>query len=788
MAATSFDSPLAASPAAVPPEATISRGVTPRVVILCLALAVLFGYMIPIIDVKLSNTFLGAAHLPPGAIAALLYVLLVMQPLMKLASQQATWRAGLIATAILASVVAYLTWRVPASIALLPLLFGAMAIMTAVNARQKRLMLIPAALFLIAAYLAFRVRGMDVVWPVVFALVAVSSFLSFALASFGRAFSRNEMLTIYITCLFSCLVPGHGSESFFVSNLVGPYYFAKAENNWLKFLNEYVPSWFTPALQGDKYGSSGANFDAVTGWYSGTNGVVPWGLWITPLLAWGSLVFVSYFMLSCLSVMLRAQWSDREALAFPLLRLPVEMTADVDRDDKYGFFGRLFRNPLTWIGIGIAVFIQLLNGLHLYFSDVPAFPLEIVGEFFTESPWNQIGWVPFRVLPIVVGITYLLTSEVSFSLWFFFFFIKFQNIVAYYAGFPADTLPPGLGQNMGAKAFAGFQVAGAYFVYVFLILWTGREHFKHIAARAFGRLRATAEEGDEALSYPVAFWGFWISFALIIAWCVFAGMNPLIAILVWACYLVIAVALSRIVVEAGLLFVQQTFTPVPFLAQLFNAGPTSSLMGPQTLVPGSFINAALMTDLRGFIMPSFIQSFKLAQDHKIRMKPLLALILAVTFVTFVLGVYMRVRLGYDNGALTLNGWFTSAGAQKPASDVQPIITGIDPKAVSASNWLWLGFGGLLTYLMMFARSHFLWFPFHPIGYLMSFTYPMHTLWFSIFLGWLAKTTVTKFGSSESYRKLIPIFLGLAMGDVIMMILWLIVGAFTGQTGQQLMPG
>ena len=422
MAATSFGSPPAASPqaastqaassAAIPEEAPVSRGVTPRVVILCLALAVLFGYMIPIIDIKLNNTFLGAAHLPPGAIATLLYVLLVMQPLMKLASGQASWRTGLIATAILAGGIAYLTWRFPASIALLPLVFGALAIVTAMNARKKRLvLLLPAALFLVSAYLAFRVRGMDVVWPAAFALVAVSAFLSFVLASFGRAFSRNEMLTIYITCLFSCLVPGHGAENFFVSNLVGPYYFAKAENNWLKFLNEYVPSWFTPALQGGKYGSSGANFDAVNNWYGGSGGVVPWGLWITPLLAWGSLVFVSYFMLACLSVMLRAQWSDREALAFPLLRLPVEMTEDVDRADNYGFLGRLFRNPLTWIGIGIAVFIQSLNGLHIYFPDVPAFPLEISGNFFSETPWNQIGWVPFKVLPIVVGVAFLLTSE-----------------------------------------------------------------------------------------------------------------------------------------------------------------------------------------------------------------------------------------------------------------------------------------------------------------------------------------------------------------------------------------
>jgi hypothetical protein len=50
-----------------------ARGVTRRVVVLSLVLAVFFGYIIPLVDVKLSNTFLGAAHLPPGAIAVLLH-------------------------------------------------------------------------------------------------------------------------------------------------------------------------------------------------------------------------------------------------------------------------------------------------------------------------------------------------------------------------------------------------------------------------------------------------------------------------------------------------------------------------------------------------------------------------------------------------------------------------------------------------------------------------------------------------------------------------------------------
>ena len=675
--------------ASAPPDAVLeeraerrAHGVTARVVVLCLALAALFGIIIPIIDLGLANTFLGAAHLPPGAVAVLLLLVLVLNPLMRVFS-----------------------------------------------ARLK--------------------------------------------------FSRNEILTIYITCLFSCLVPGHGGENFFVGNLVGPYYFANTSNKWMEFLGTNVQPWLTPALT-----SAGFNKEVVDGWYIGTQGVVPWAAWIVPLAAWGAVILASYVMLGCLSVMLRAQWGEREALAFPLLRLPLELTEGTD-DPLLRGVTPFFRNPMVWIGIGIAVTIQLANGLNFYYSDFPKIPLEIdTSKMFTEAPWNQIGWTPMRVLPIVVGISFLLTSEVSFSLWFFFLFIKFQLIAAFVLGFAPNTMQGMVGHTMGAKPFLGFQQIGAYFGYGFIVLWAAREHFRHIARRALGRTRRTEAEAGEALSYPAAFWGFLISFAFVVAWTCFAGVNPIISLYMWGVYLIIAISLTRVIAEGGLLFVQQGWIPVSVLAPLFGSGP-GTLLTTSTVVPSSFIQSALMTDLRGFLMPSFIQSFKLAHDRGIRARPLLALIAAVILISFVLSLYMNVYLGYSRGGLTLEKWFAQGGAKNPANYTQGVMAA---DQVNPSNFFWLGVGAFATYGMMAARSRFLWFPFHPIGYLMCLSYPMNALWFSIFLGWLCKVLITRFGGSDTYRKTIPLFLGAALGDVMMMLVWLGVDGWQGKTAHQLMPG
>jgi hypothetical protein len=374
--------PIQTAPPSIP-----SPGVTPRAVFVCLLLAVFFGYIVPLIDVKLSNSFLGATHLPPGALGALFVLVVVINPLLGLISKRAKFR-------------------------------------------------------------------------------------------------RNECLVVYISCLFSALVPGHGAENFIVSNLIGPFYFATRENKWLDFLQPHLQPWMTPALNTD----GTLNLEAAASWYLPTSTNVPWGAWLVPLLAWGSLILASYVMLGSLSVILRRQWAEREALSFPLLKLPMEMVEDVDVKRKEPFW----TNRLMWLGFGIAAFIQTLRGLNLYFPDVPTFPLSInSGPLFTEAPWNQMGWVNIELFPIAIGIAFLLTSEIGFSLWFFFLFIKFQYMAAYGLGYPVGTLPATWGTE---RIMTTFQVIGAYYMLAVLMAWTGREHFAHVAKRAFGRVKADGEK------------------------------------------------------------------------------------------------------------------------------------------------------------------------------------------------------------------------------------------------------------------------------------------------------
>ena len=251
--------------------------------------------------------------------------------------------------------------------------------------------------------------------------------------------------------------------------------------------------------------------------------------------------------------------------------------------------------------------------------------------------------------------------------------------------------------------------------------------------------------------------------------------------------MIIAVVLSRVVAEGGLLFVHHTWMPLGSLAGLFGQGAGTLLSPAAGTAPAAFIEVATIQDFRASLMPSFVQAFKLAHDRGIAVRPLLGLIGAVIGVGMIVGFAMNVQMGYrGGGGLGLQGWLQLWGpslAGRSAHDIGSTTVAADPIA-----WVFTGVGIAVIALTVLMRARFAWWPFHPLGYLMATSYPMHAFWFSIFLGWLAKTLISRYGGSEAGRRALPFFLGLALGDVVMMLFWIGVDGYFGRTGHQLMPG
>ena len=85
-------------------------------------------------------------------------------------------------------------------------------------------------------------------------------------------------------------------------------------------------------------------------------------------------------------------------------------------------------------------------------------------------------------------------------------------------------------------------------------------------------------------------------------------------------------------------------------------------------------------------------------------------------------------------------------------------------------------------LMLWARHRFLWWPLNPIGFPIGGNYMMDRVWFNVFLAWLIKRLMLRFGGASAYRASQTFFLGLIVGEALCNGLWLVIDYLTGKMG------
>jgi len=90
----------------------------------------------------------------------------------------------------------------------------------------------------------------------------------------------------------------------------------------------------------------------------------------------------------------------------------------------------------------------------------------------------------------------------------------------------------------------------------------------------------------------------------------------------------------------------------------------------------------------------------------------------------------------------------------------------------------MGFGAAFTVFLMLMRRTFLWWPFHPAGYALG---PIGLGWFwcAILAGWAIKWIILKQGGLKAYRKAVPFFGGLILGEYVVGCIWSVIGVVFG---------
>lgn len=554
-----------------------------------------------------------------------------------------------------------------------------------------------------------------------------------------------ELITVYIMMLVACAIPSWGFTMNLIGLLGGIFYYATPVNQWQELVHPHLPSHLFPQSK-----------EAIWQVYEGLpRGVgIPWNAWAKPLSNWFLFIIVFYFMSICLMVMFRKQWVERERLTYPLTELPAAMVNEKTP---------LYRSRLMWLGFMIPFIIYSLKGLSIIFPFIPAPNLHQ-----SVSIFNRTFSIPFRIYFEVIGLAFLMSTSVLFSVWLFAFLFILETGFLNRIGFSIGPVQP---FSDPAPQVVALQSLGALLVLSLSCLWFSRWHLKHIFLKAIGRLKTDTDDAEEILSYKTSFWGFILSFLFVVWWINKTGIRVMPSIFFTAITVLIFLGISRIIAQAGLAY---------YRAPVIPAVPTLDLFGSKYLGNGGLtglgMTFAWATDIRTLVMTSVANGLKMSTDFKINCRRLLFGIMGAIVVSLVSSAWITLLLGYRCGGINLQSWQFSGLSRFAMGWVSNFIR--EPVGFGKAQFGFLLLGGGIMFLLVMARNFLLWWPISPVGLAVGMVYPIYCTWFSIFIAWLIKVFIMKYGGIKVYNTSKDFFLGMVLGSFVTAGIWILIGFFT----------
>lgn len=597
----------------------------------------------------------------------------------------------------------------------------------------------------------------NVLLALAFANIAISRILP------SHGFSRQELIVIYVMMTTSTVLSSSGGLHFLIPTLTAAHWFAAPENNWAGLFHKLIPSWMAQqdptALRAFYLGYS-SDFMKTHG-----PGIGAWlailRFWALQTAVWVGFMFVFAMATLCIAVILRRRWIDQERLPFPTVALPLELTREGVP---------LLGEKLFWLAAGLTFALGALNNLHLNFPWLPGLnvrPVD-VGQYIVTPPWNAVGRLQVALFPFAIGIGFLLPAEVAFSCWFFFLLTKLEVVWGAAAGWTQ-------GAAFGAQSvfpYVGFQAAGAFLGLGGISLWTARKHLKAVWRAALAK--ETDFDAGESRGYRLAIVGLSVCFLLMVAFAAVGGARVISAAGMLALVFLYLVAATRIRAETGNAWpVGPDVDPYRFMTSVFGARSFT----PADLTVLTYVRAATAgQDFRGTCMPHQLDGLKMAEDSATPLRGVVIAMMVAILVGVAASFSIAVGVWSKFGALAKTDVWRSYAGRTAFNLLQGNL--LNPPGVDVGGIKGIIGGGLFVGLLSLMRLRYAWWPFHPVGYAMANTYPGGVSWMPFLIAWLAKVILTQMGGMRLYRRALPFFLGLIVGDFAQGGFWTLLACFT----------
>ena len=581
-------------------------------------------------------------------------------------------------------------------------------------------------------------------------------FVNTSLNKLKKELSQGELLIIFIMMFVACAIPTMGFTQQLLPILAGGKYYATENNQWEKLILSHIPDWL--AINDP---------EAALYFFEGLpkGKTIPWSVWRLPLIAWISFILALYAVMYSMMVIIRKQWMEKEKIMYPLMQLPLEMTG---KPQKGSLINEFFKNPLLWLGFAVPFLISSINGLHEYIHIIPKINLITFLPIFRKTISLR-----FCVSFPVIGISYFLTTGLSLSLWLFAILGIFQTGIFRMLGYsigPRDAY-------CSSSPSVSHQGFGAILVLSIFIIWMARSHLKDVFRKAF-KGDKNIDDSNEVLSYRTSVFIIIFGLIYIMSWLIKSGL-PFFAtgILLFSAF-AIFIVLTKVIIQGGVMVVKSPLTPQVFT--IATVGSNSLGLSGLASLAYSFVWCA---DLKVFLMPYIAHSFKLIETIKMNKKLITFVIFLAVLISMAGSICTVMKLSYKYGGINLNQWYYRGCSTVPFTYIADKIK--HPTGFSPQRWMFTGIGAVVMAGLIFMRNNFLWWPIHPLGFPVGNTLPIYTVWFSIFIAWLIKTFVLKYGGRKIYSRTKYFFLGLVLGQFVVAGLWLIIDLFTGMQGNVL---
>ncbi|MFA0778040.1 MAG: hypothetical protein PVTTEEND_001754 [Candidatus Fervidibacter sp.] len=545
----------------------------------------------------------------------------------------------------------------------------------------------------------------------------------------------GELLLVHLALTVQSVFIGHDAMVSLMGVIPAAPWFETPANRWQSLFFDYLPDWLVVTEKA-----------VVRSFYLGGSKFYGSGLerfWLMPALAWTLLLTCLFVAYLALTTPFYRRWAHEERLAFPILRLPMDIAE-----------GRLnWRTPSFWLGFAVAGFVDMVNHLNWLFPRIPFLRVRArdrdLAWYLTEPPFNAIGSTPLALYPFIIGYGYLMPLDLCASAWFFYLLRKAERVGGAWLGLTGLPRFP----------YENEQAVGAALGIAALTLWRSR-----FSLRAFCQGASSGHPMAPATTLLL------LVIAIGVCWlmAVGAGMRPTTATAFWAIHFLIALTVTRLRAEAG-----------PPSHSLLYANPQDlmlSSLGTRTFRPRELTALALFFWFnrlnRNHAAPVIMEGWRLTEHINASFARSAVLMVAMAVLS-VLGCFvLYLPIFYRDGAATRIGEVVWVG-QDTFNRLATWVSNPKPPDYWARSFVACGF--LFTLLLNALYHRLPWWGLHPLGYLLGTSFAVDYYWLCLLISSAAKWLLLRYGGVRTAQAMTPFFVGLIFGEGIVACAWSVYG-------------